>query len=454
MWGDTIAAIATPWGDGGVAIVRLSGPDSWRIAHARVILPCGEMTPRYAHNGQLTDEWGQTIDHVLVLPFKAPRSYTGEDVVEIHCHGGSLLAQRCLELVISAGARQALPGEFTRRAFENGRLDLSQAEAVAALIHARSNEALRAANRTLSGELTEQVKDLREGLISLAAEVEVGLDFPDEDVPLVDDGTLAERMEVLRSLLADLKDRCASGVILREGVRVALVGRPNAGKSSLLNALLKESRSIVTSVPGTTRDIVEAVLTYRGVPLRLVDTAGMGEPSHDEVELLGVERAKKAMKSADVRVWIIDGSRPADDLDMKLIADAAAGSHVLVISKSDLERKFDEKELAEQFPDSPLVVLSAKKGAGLDELKEAIVSLAYGNKSVDDSLNASVRQVGELKAASESLEDGRLALESGLGQGAVASCLADAKRALDRLLGLENDQSLLDEIFSRFCVGK
>ena len=455
MFGDTIAAISTAWGNSGIAIVRLSGPDSWNIVRKLVrFYTDAPLKTRFARNAYLLDEGGAVIDHILVLPFRAPHSYTGEDLVEFHCHGGSLIAQRCLELCISAGARMALPGEYTRRAFENGRLDLSQAEAVGALIQARSNEALRAANRTLDGELTRAVGEIYDELTSLGAEVEVGLDFPEEDVPYVTDETLAGRLEVVRQSLSELLERCSSGVILREGIRVALVGRPNAGKSSLLNALLKESRAIVTAIPGTTRDIIEAVLTFRGVPLRLVDTAGITENYHDEVEALGVERARSAMKEADVRIWVIDGSEPLHQEDVDRVRDIEDTPHIVVISKADLPQKISQASLTALIPASTVIPVSAKKGTRLEELKESIVGMVSGTGALDTCLNASSRQVEELRAAISSVDTGLKALNDGLDQALVSGCVSDARKSLTRILGGERDEDLINEIFSTFCIGK
>jgi tRNA modification GTPase len=455
MFGDTIAAISTAWGNSGIAIVRLSGPDSWDIARRLVrFYTDAPMKPRFARNAFLLDEGGAVIDHILVLPFRAPHSYTGEDLVELHCHGGSLVAQRCLELCISAGARMALPGEYTRRAFENGRLDLSQAEAVGALIQARSNEALRAANRTLDGELTRAVREIYDELTSLGAEVEVGLDFPEEDVPYVSDETLAGRLEVVRQYLSELLERCSSGVILREGIRVALVGRPNAGKSSLLNALLKESRAIVTAIPGTTRDIIEAVLTFRGVPLRLVDTAGITENYHDEVEALGVKRARAAMKDADVRIWVIDGSEPLQQEDVDRVHDIENTPHIVVISKADLPQKISQASLTALIPASTVIPVSAKQGTHLEELKESIVGMVSGTGALDTGLNASSRQVEELRSAISSVDTGLKALNDGLDQALVSSCVSDARKSLTRIIGGERDEDLINEIFSTFCIGK
>ncbi len=452
---DTIAAISTAWGNSGIAIVRVSGPDSWAVAQRRVhLLRDTPLNPRYARNAVLLDEAGEVIDHILVLPFRAPFSYTGEDLVELHCHGGSLAAQRCLELLIASGARMALPGEFTRRAFENGRIDLSQAEAVGAIIQARSNEALRAANRTLDGELTRAVTEVYDELTALDAQIEVGLDFPEEDVPWVPDETLSDSLEVIRQSLAELIERCSSGIILREGIRVAIVGRPNAGKSSLLNALLRESRAIVTSIPGTTRDIIEAVLTWRGIPLRLVDTAGITANFHDEVEAIGVQRARAAMREADVRVWVIDGSDDLHQEDVDSVHEIADTPHIVVLSKADLPQKISIASLTALIPASTVIPISATKGLRIDELKESLTGMILGTGALDTGLNASVRQVDEMKTALDHVEAGLRAVHDGLGQALVSGCLSEARAALARITGGEHNEDLLHEIFGKFCIGK
>ncbi len=455
MFGDTIAAISTAWGNSGIAIVRVSGPKAWDVARRHVRLARdAPLRPRFARNASLLDEAGEVIDHILVLPFRAPRSYTGEDLVELHTHGGSLAAQRCLELLFASGARMALPGEFTRRAYENGRIDLSQAEAVGALIQARSNEALRAASRALDGELTRAVAEVYDELTALGARVEVGLDFPEEDVPWVADETISGSLEVVRQSLAELIERCSSGIILREGVRVAIVGRPNAGKSSLLNALLRESRAIVTSIPGTTRDIIEAVLTWRGIPLRLVDTAGITENFHDEAEAIGVRRARDAMREADVRVWVIDGSDDLHQEDVDRVHEIADTPHIVVLSKADLPQKISLASLTALIPASTVIPISATKGLRLDELKESLTGMVMGTGALDTGLNASARQVEELKDALDNVEAGLRAARDGLGQALVSGCLNEARAALSRITGREHDEDLLREIFGKFCIGK
>lgn len=456
MFGDTIAAISTAWGDGGISVIRLSGPDSLSIAGGivRTRKPADDLLSRFMYNGSLMDETGTPIDEVLLVFFRSPKSYTGEDLAEIHCHGGSLVAQRCLERCLQKGCRHAEPGEFTRRAFENGRLDLAQAEAVNGIIHARSNEALKAASRTLRGELSRFVREVYDELLSLSADLEVGIDFPEEDVPYLADQDASDRIETLVKDLQDIADRCTTGYLLREGIRVALVGRPNVGKSSLLNALLKESRAIVTSIPGTTRDVIEEVFAHKGIPLRLMDTAGLRNTPSDEVEAMGIERTSQAMDRSDVVLWILDGSEPLGDFEREMATQIADRPHIVALNKSDLPSKIDEGNLRSFLNDSKIIHISAQEQMGLEELKEAMVELIAGTGTLEGGLNATARQLEELKSAVESLTLGKNALEGHHDQTLAASGLSEAREALERILGLTDDDALLDLVFSRFCIGK
>lgn len=456
MFGDTIAAISTAWGDSGISVVRISGTETFDIAEKAVktVCPFENTKDRFMHNGTLLDETGNPIDEVLMVKFNSPKSYTGEDVVEIHCHGGTLVAQRCLERCLKTGARQAEPGEFTRRAYENGRLDLSQAEAVNGIIHARSNEALKAASRTLRGELSNYAREIYDEIMALSAEIEVAIDFPEEDVPLISNEEITDRMETLTEDLRDLLDRCTSGFLLREGIKIALVGRPNVGKSSLLNALLKESRAIVTAIPGTTRDVIEEVLTHRGVPLRLMDTAGLRETPGDEVEAIGIERTDRAIEESDIRLWIIDGSEPLTDFDAELAKKLVDKTHIIAINKSDLSSMVDIPDISKLLPESPVFYISAQKGQGLEELKEALVETLSGGGTLEAGLNASARQVNEIRQAILCLEEGRKSVKDRSDQTLAASFLTESRDALERLLGICEDDALLDLVFSKFCVGK
>lgn len=458
---DTIAAIATPWGEAGIAVVRLSGPDSRTIADRQLTLadPLSAMAPRHMRNGFLLDEKGEAIDQVLAVWFAPPKSYTGEEVVEIHTHGGTLVAQKCLELLLCRGARHADPGEFTKRAFLSGRIDLTQAEAVLGIIRSRSEEALRAAARTLKGELASFARNVYDEILALSGRLEVSLDFPEEDHPYGGEEETADALFAIRQSLEDLLDRCATGFLLREGIRVAIVGRPNVGKSSLLNALLKESRAIVTAIPGTTRDLIEEVLTYRGIPLRLMDTAGLGIPS-DEVEAIGVALAQEAFEKADVRVWVVDGSEAPNSFDFSIADRLRDLAHVVAVNKEDLPAGMDEdgrtteEIIGALLPESPVLSISARTGEGLEVLKDTVVSSVGGGGTLDGGLNASARQVNEIRTAVEALKDAREALESGLGEDAAGSCLGEARGAMERLLGIAGDEALHDFIFSQFCVGK
>jgi tRNA modification GTPase len=418
-------------------------------------MPLCDARPRFMQVGQLLDHASDVLDEVLVVRFEMPRSYTRENLVEIQTHGGTLAAEVCLERLLNEGARLAEPGEFTQRAFLNGRLDLSQSEAVLGIIRSKSVEALRAATRTLSGELSEAVLDLRRGLLDTQARLEVGLDFPDEADPFVDPGTLEGELCARQTELDDLLDRCQSGFLLREGVRVALLGAPNVGKSSLLNALVRQARAIVTAIPGTTRDVIEESVTWKGIPIRLVDTAGI-RASEDEVERLGIQRAEAEFERADICLWILDGSKPPEEQKPSLeYIDRLDGTeHILVLNKTDLPRQLTEEHLDRLVPGRFVLPVSAKHGDGLDRLEEVILKLTKGSASLNAGLNASARQLDELRHASFDLQRARDSIVCGLGDDVTASCLSEARMALERLLGLSWDDALLNHIFSRFCVGK
>ena len=467
---DTIAAISTAWGESGIAIVRVSGEDACEIA-AKILHPRMPLNKVEARKMQLADLLDKpagdekiardVIDNVLVVRFVSPKSYTGEDVVEIHTHGGSLVAQVCLELLVRAGARIAEPGEFTKRAFLNGRIDLSQAEGVLGLIRSRSEEALKAAARTLNGELSNFAWEIHEEILNLQARIEVGLDFPEEDTPYLAEDELSNGIETLKMELEDLLDRCKSGFLLREGIRVAIIGCPNVGKSSLLNALVKKARAIVTSMPGTTRDVIEESITWHGVPIRLVDTAGIRTPSN-EAEAEGVKKAREEFLRADICLWVYDGSKTieeqeelSDDMKEKL----PHCTLVFVINKMDLQQKFNEDYLFEKYPENHIISISAKYGTGVDSLKEKILDIAgYRGvspigSSLSYGLNVTARQLDEVRNALEPLLAATDAKNIG-GIDLVASCLAQSRTALERLLGVSGDDLLLDKVFSDFCVGK
>ncbi len=448
---DTIVAVSTAWGEAGIAILRLSGPDAVSCAEGlfKAKQNLADSPPRFMRYGHALDGEGEFIDEVLAVRFEAPHSYTGEGMAEIHCHGGSMSARRAMERLVELGARLAEPGEFTRRAFLNGRLDLAQAESVLGIIRARSDRALSSAARSLRGELSGAVRNLRERLLLLCARLEASFDFPEEDIPSPGKAEIFPELDQLRKDAESLHRRCRDGQVLREGVRVAIVGRPNVGKSSLLNALLQESRAIVTAIPGTTRDVIEAVLTHRGVPIRLVDTAGIRRPS-DLIEEAGIAHTLSALKESDLKLWVLDGSRPFSSEDA-LVEDQLHGARLIVLfNKEDLPQALDRIPIEKLHPGIPVLGVSAKTGAGIERLKEEIVHAAMGEGVLEEAWNASARQVEELRVAASMIGEA----ESAQSMDLTASCLRDSRYALERFLGLSADSDLLDTIFSQFCLGK
>ena len=437
---DTIAAISTALGHSGIAVVRISGPDA--VFVARHLLKRQEFPEAgRMYLTSLLDSDGTVIDRVLAVRFAAPKSYTGEDIVEVHTHGGSLIARTCLELAVRNGARLAEPGEFTRRAFVNGRIDLAQAEGVLGVIQARTNEALHAAARTLTGELSRQVQAVHDDVLALQGSLEVQLDFPEGESVNVD---VEAGLRRLAEELSELEAKCRAGVLLREGVRVVIAGRPNAGKSSLMNALLGRNRAIVTDIPGTTRDLIEEGLIIGGVPVRLVDTAGLREAG-DAVEAEGVRLALEAVSEGDLCLYVVDASRELTDEDKEYMSGLAGRKALAVLNKSDLAGMVDDDEVP-----MPKVRVSAKNHTGLDELKTRVYELACSESVLSAGLNVSVSQLADIRDARDAVSD---ALDAG-SEDITAGLLGSARVSLLRVLGVDAPDELLDSMFSRFCVGK
>jgi tRNA modification GTPase len=470
---DTIAAIATPPGAGGVGIVRLSGPRAFAIGRA-LFRPAraprddaAEPPSRLLTYGHVVDPaTGEVVDEVLAAFMRAPHTYTREDVVEVDAHGGPLLLRRILALALGAGARAARPGEMTLRAFLNGRLDLAQAEAVMALIQAESAAGLRLAMRQLSGDLSARVQAARAPALAALVRIEAALDFPEEEVPQPDRAALAELTGQARAGVAALLAGAERGLLLRQGVRVAILGRPNVGKSSLLNALLGHDRAIVTPIAGTTRDTIEETATLGGVALYLVDTAGLVE-SDDPVERIGVERTRAAAATADVALFVLDGSQPLTPADHTAAADlrargfgAPAGDGdarplVLVLNKDDLPPVLREQEARALWPAAPLARTSTRRPAGVRPLEEALAALVgSGGATGEDPLVASVRHRDALRRAAEALAEAVEALTRGIPLDLVALDLRGALEALGEITGETATADLLDRIFAEFCIGK
>jgi tRNA modification GTPase len=443
---DTIAAIATPPGLGGVGIVRISGAQALEI----LIGICGrEVPPRIATLCRFRDSEGRLIDRGLALVFPAPHSYTGESVVELHGHGGPMVMNMLLKAAIDCGARLARPGEFTERAFLNGTMDLAQAEAVADLIASRSEAAARSAVRSLSGDFSKRVREIADSMLQLRIYVEGAIDFPEDDVDFLTEGRIDERLERLIGSLMTLLRAAAQGAILNDGITLALVGRPNVGKSSLLNRLLGFDRAIVAETPGTTRDTLSEVMDLDGVPVRIVDTAGL-RSSGDDVELEGMRRARKQIEDADRVLLVID--RASSETSSVVITEQALPTDRLsvVANKIDLTGEPSGEGLLAGLPE---VRVSALTGEGIDALKRHILG-AVGFHEEVGAFSARRRHLDALERAKALLEHGAKALrESGAAE-LLADDLRRAHDLLGQIVGTVSSDALLGEIFSRFCIGK
>lgn len=454
MFTDTIAAIATPLGEGGLAVIRIAGRDALAIAE-RVFLPAGKTaeTPTRAashtvHYGHIVCE-GRRLDEVLLTVLRAPRTFTREDTAEISCHGGLLVTRLLLEAVLAAGARLAEPGEFTQRAFLNGRLDLAQAEAVADLIHARTELALGAAHEQLAGKLSARIDRLRDELMRTLAHVEAHIDFPDEDIAPDTHTVLLARLETGLAFMDDLLRTAQEGQILRRGIRAVIVGRPNAGKSSLLNQLLGRERVIVSPVAGTTRDTVEETANVRGIPVVFIDTAGLRDTSN-AVEAEGVRRSREALARAELVLHVMDAAELLSSDDAQLIGEFAARSRVLVLNKADLPRRLE-------LPDGLMgVAVSSTTGAGIETLKDAIETIVWSGRVSAESLQITVsaRHAEALRRARLATERALAALTEDLSLELVALDLRIAANAVGEIVGKTTTDDLLDAIFSQFCLGK
>jgi tRNA modification GTPase len=457
---DTIAAIATPIGPGGLGVIRVSGPYAVAIVQAvfrdRHGRPAAHLpSHRVCFGHVIHPRTGATLDEVLVTYMRGPHSYTREDVVEISGHGGIGVMARILEALVASGARLAEPGEFTKRAFLNGRLDLSQAEAVIDLIHAHTDESHRQALAQLQGDLSQAIRAMREELLEVLAYVEGAMEFPEEDLEFLPWEALHAKVDAVEARTAALLDTFHTGRVLREGVQVAIVGRPNVGKSSLFNALLAANRAIVTPIPGTTRDVLEEIANLRGYPFRLVDTAGI-RPSTDLVEREGIERARASLESADLVLLVLDRSEPLTAADEEAIA-AVRGKRVqVVLNKADLAPLLTADELQRRLPEWPKIAVSCKERQGLERLTEAMVAAVLDGQQPprEGPMVTRIRHWETLQRARQSLLQARDALEQRLSGEFIALDLRETIERLGEIVGLDYTEDLLDKIFSEFCIGK
>ncbi|RHA12963.1 tRNA uridine-5-carboxymethylaminomethyl(34) synthesis GTPase MnmE [Megasphaera sp. AM44-1BH] len=454
---DTIAAITTPLGESGIGAVRISGPGAYavgdKIFKSKSEVPLKERRDRSIQYGTIVDENGTCIDEVLALIMKGPHSYTAEDVLEIQCHGGREALESILQLILRSGARMANPGEFTERAFVNGRIDLAQAEAVMDVIQAKSRAGLTSAVSQLEGRLSKVINKTRNELTELVTRLEVMIDYPEEDLEDIAVPDVSGALKGMQKKLQHMLEESQSGRMIRDGVMAAIAGTPNAGKSSLLNRLLQEERAIVTDVPGTTRDVLEEWITLRGIPVCLVDTAGIRE-TDDTVEKIGVSRARQYLDRADIILAVIDSSRPLTEEDKDILQSVAGKNVIVVLNKTDLPPVVTSKDL------SPygflLCPISASTGKGLDELKDMLLQevLKGGFTDGPSALLTNTRHIELVRQSAEALNRAQQSLQDGM---PLDCAVVDIRQAWDALGSITGDtvhDDIVEEIFSRFCLGK
>ncbi|MBI5100191.1 MAG: tRNA uridine-5-carboxymethylaminomethyl(34) synthesis GTPase MnmE [Nitrospirae bacterium] len=483
---DTIAAISTPLGRGGIGIVRLSGKDAIKIVEKIFISPKKKkikQTPTHRILfGHIIDPLNKdVVDEVLVSVMKAPNTYTKEDIVEINCHGGVFPLKKVLEQVLNNGARLAEPGEFTQRAFINGRIDLAQAEAVLDVINALTEQSQKSAIAQLRGGLSKKLEAIREELIELTAFVEAYIDFPEEDIASLSLKDMKNKALKIQQSLRNLIDSSRYGMILREGLKTAIIGRPNVGKSSLLNALLEHDRAIVTEMPGTTRDVIEEYLNIKGLPVKIMDTAGIRNVENI-AEKEGVKRSLNAMEDADMVLLILDGSSALQKTDIELIEKSLSKNTILVINKTDLPQKIDwnvgaglvpapmngnhkgcpyeilgqaRNDAAEIFLKQKIVRISAKKGSGIEKLKTRIVdTVLHGHIESNTDVVTNIRHVHALEKALVSINSFLTAVTNKTSPEFLSVELRDALDAIGEIIGITTPDDILNKIFSNFCIGK
>ncbi|MGP4038976.1 tRNA uridine-5-carboxymethylaminomethyl(34) synthesis GTPase MnmE [Gracilibacillus sp. D59] len=455
---DTIAAISTPIGEGAIAIVRLSGENAISISNKLFEGKDLEKVESHTiHYGKMIDtQTNEMMEEVMVTVMRAPKTFTKEDVVEINCHGGLASVNRLLEHVLFHGARLAEPGEFTKRAFLNGRIDLSQAEAVMDLIRAKTDKAMNIALKQLDGKLSKLVHQLRQKLIETVAHVEVNIDYPEyDDVEEMSHHMLKERTEEVYREVERLLSMAKQGKILREGIATAIIGRPNVGKSSLLNAFVQETKAIVTDIPGTTRDVIEEYVNVRGIPLRLVDTAGIRE-TEDIVERIGVERSRQALKESDLILLVLNYGEELTEEDHNLFKAVEGLEYIVIVNKTDLDQKLDVEKVKQLAGDQKVITTALIEDKGMDALEEAIAETFFaGNLESDDLTYVSnVRHIQLLQQTLKALDDAIDAMDADMPIDLVQIDVTRAWELLGEIVGDTLQDSLIDQLFSQFCLGK
>ena len=477
---DTIAAVATAMGEGGIGIVRISGSEALPILgkvfcsvkknyvkgeklENGVIIPDakGETIGLPVENrrltyGIVTDNFtGEMIDEVMAVYMKGPHSYTAEDVVEIQCHGSIVSLRKILALVLKNGARLAEPGEFTKRAFLNGRLDLSQAEAVIDLIRAKSNKTFDVALDQLEGKFSKKIKEIRADLVDILVNITVNIDYPDEDIEVITYENLVSGLTGVKTKVDAMLATADTGRIIREGLNVAIIGKPNVGKSSLMNALLKETRAIVTSIPGTTRDTIEEAVTIRNIPIKLTDTAGIRQ-TDDIIEKIGIEKSKESFNKADLVIFMVDNSTPLNAEDYEIMENIGDRKVIVIINKMDLDSKVQRTEVEARLPKAVIIEASIANDMGIDRIEEEVENLVYGGevKQGDSMMVTNVRHKALLEEASQSLADAINMAEMGEALEFLEIDVNRAYEVLGQIIGEAVEEDIINEVFARFCLGK
>lgn len=460
MIDDTITAIATAPGEAGISIIRISGSNAINILdsifRSKKGISIKEFPQRKMVYGHIFDrEKDKVLDEVLVVYMKAPYTYTKEDVVEINCHGGIVPTRNILELILRSGARMADPGEFTKRAFLNGRIDLAQAEAVMDLISAKTDKGFDVALNQLEGTLSKKVKEVRDAIIETLAHIHVSIDYTEEDIQEITYPELLSNSEAIKENLEGLLKTSETGKIIREGLNTVIVGKPNVGKSSLLNALLRESRAIVTDIPGTTRDVIEENLSVKGIPLKIVDTAGIRE-TEDIVEKIGVERSKEFFNKADLIILVLDASEELTKEDKEILELIEKRKAIIILNKTDLPIKIGEDELQELLKEKKIIRSSITQEKGLTEIEDEIVKMVYGGqvKSASSYFVTNVRHKASLENALRSINEGIDAIKQNLPFDLLEVDIKDCYDVLGEITGDTVDDNIIDKIFANFCLGK
>ncbi|AOF49931.1 tRNA uridine-5-carboxymethylaminomethyl(34) synthesis GTPase MnmE [Tetragenococcus halophilus] len=456
---DTIAAISTPPGEGAISIVRLSGEEAISVADGifKAKDALAQASSHTIHYGHIVDpKTEKTLDEVMVSVMRAPKTFTREDIVEINCHGGMIVVNQILQLLLRTGARLAEPGEFTKRAFLNGRIDLSQAEAVMDLIRAKTDKAMNVALNQLDGDLSRLIRTLRQEVLDTLAQVEVNIDYPEyDDVEEMTSQLLLEKAGQVKQQIQSLLETAQQGKILREGLNTAIIGRPNVGKSSLLNQLLKEEKAIVTEIAGTTRDVVEEYVNVRGVPLQLIDTAGIRD-TEDTVEKIGVERSRKALSEADLVLLVLNQSEPLAKEDRQLLEMTKGSKRIILLNKTDLIPQLDLNELNDLLQGDPMFEVSVTNNQGLDQLEEAISALFFGGQTQDKDASylSNTRHISLLENASSALDEVIAGIKAGMPVDLVQIDMTRCWDYLGEIVGDSVQDELITQLFSQFCLGK